>query len=105
MFGKMPLRLNRAVVITMFALVHILSAQTPELDLAQKQIDANNLAAAHRPSIPTSKNTPQALRPGSSAVTSPISFTTTAPPSPTTIWKKRTVCLQPCSPIAAPVPT
>jgi tetratricopeptide (TPR) repeat protein len=46
MFGKMTGRINFAVVAVMLALTHVLSAQTPELDLAQKQIDANDLAAA-----------------------------------------------------------
>ena len=50
MFGKMTGRsnliLNLVVIFATLALGHALSAQTPELDLAQKQIDANDLPAA-----------------------------------------------------------
>jgi tetratricopeptide (TPR) repeat protein len=50
MFGKMSGRsnliLNLVVISATLALGHALSAQTPELDLAQKQIDTNDLSAA-----------------------------------------------------------
>jgi hypothetical protein len=44
--GRIELIINFAMIIAMLALGRSLPAQTPELDLAQKQIDANDLTAA-----------------------------------------------------------
>ena len=46
MFGKVTCRINFAVIAAILLFAHALAAQTPELDLAQKQIDANDLSAA-----------------------------------------------------------
>jgi tetratricopeptide (TPR) repeat protein len=46
MFGKVTCRINFAVIAAILLFAQALAAQTPELDLAQKQIDANDLSAA-----------------------------------------------------------
>jgi hypothetical protein len=46
MLGKMTGRIPLIVIAAIFSVAKTLSAQSPELDLAQKQIDANDLTAA-----------------------------------------------------------